>query len=115
MIRVVNKRTHKPTPDDFYIGRPSPLGNPFTHIQDKKTLAKYVVSTRDEAIKKYAAYYLEQLTCNQAFLNEWLRLVKFTKAHEHVNLVCWCAPQACHGDVLKEFLETHIKPGGNHA
>ena len=41
----------KKAPYDVYIGRPSKWGNPFTHKQDGKTLAKYVVGSRDEAVE----------------------------------------------------------------
>ena len=43
----------KKEPYDVYIGRPSKWGNPFTHIKDGKTLAKYVVNSRYEAIEAY--------------------------------------------------------------
>ena len=32
MITVKNKYTSKPEKNDVYIGRGSPLGNPFTHM-----------------------------------------------------------------------------------
>jgi len=41
---------------DVYIGRPSKWGNPFTHIDDRKTAAKYVVSDRDAAVAAYEEY-----------------------------------------------------------
>lgn len=43
---------------DIYIGRPSKWGNPFTHIQDGKTLAKYIVNTREEAINAYLEWII---------------------------------------------------------
>jgi hypothetical protein len=54
MINVVNKKTFKG--GGVYIGRPSPLGNPYTHIADRRTLAQNVVKTRDEAVAKYAEW-----------------------------------------------------------
>jgi hypothetical protein len=89
---VVNKRKHKPTPNDVYIGRPSKWGNPFSHLPG--TLAEYRVNTRDEAIDAYF---------------EWI------KAQPHLlaalpelagkTLVCWCKPALCHGDVLADLVE----------
>ncbi len=54
-IIVYNKKTesHQFDKNNFYIGRGSVVGNPFTHIKDKQTLAKYIVNSRDEAISKY--------------------------------------------------------------
>jgi hypothetical protein len=74
---------------DVYIGRPSKWGNPFTH--KKGTKAKHVLPTRDEAVAAY---------------EEWLtngdgqHLLKDLHELRGKVLGCWCAPQACHGDVL---------------
>ena len=80
---------------DVYIGRPSKWGNPFTHIKDGKTLAKYVVAHREDAIKSYK----EWLTQGEGkyLLND---------LHELKGKVlgCWCSPQSCHGDVLAELV-----------
>lgn len=88
----------KKSPYDVYIGRPSKWSNPFTHKQDGKTLAKYVVSSRNEAI----AAYREWITNGEGkyLMND---------LHELKNKVlgCWCKPQSCHGDVLLELVAKH--------
>ena len=95
MITVGNKR-HGATGE--YIGRPSPLGNPFP--------AGPVHGTRDEVIAKYRAWLTD--IWNSGGLNpqmtELFRLADLALAGD-VTLVCWCAPKACHGDVVKEFIE----------
>lgn len=50
MIEVKNKRTF--TSGGVYIGRPTILGNPFSHIA-KGTLAKYVVASREQSVESY--------------------------------------------------------------
>jgi hypothetical protein len=35
-------------------------------------------------------------------------LAKRIKAQEKIALQCWCAPKACHGDVIKGILEDMI-------
>jgi capsid portal protein len=81
---------------DVYIGRPSKWGNPFTHKQDGKTLAKYVVEDRDAAVNAYK----EWITNGEGkHLLDDLHELKGGKI-----LGCWCKPQACHGDVLLELL-----------
>lgn len=87
MIRVVNKRTHKPTPNDVYIGRPSKWGNPFP-IGNKKD-RELVIATYELWIKHGAGKHL------LASLHEL----------KGKNLVCWCAPNACHGDILAKLAE----------
>ena len=52
MIHVynINTETHTGDKNNYLIHRPHILGNPYTHIDDRKTLATYVVKTREEAL-----------------------------------------------------------------
>jgi hypothetical protein len=72
----------KKEPYDVYIGRPSKWGNPFTIGKD---------GSREDVIRKY---------------REWLPSQNLP-IHELKGRVlgCWCAPEACHGDVLLELAE----------
>lgn len=85
---------------DVYIGRPSKWGNPYTHIQDGKTLAKYIVGSRDEAIESY---------------REWITNGDGKHLLDDINelngktLGCWCKPKSCHGDVLVELALKYCK------
>jgi hypothetical protein len=90
--RVVHCRKE---PYDIYIGRPSKWGSPYTHKQDGKTIAKYVVRTREEAVKAYR----EWITVGDGkhLLNDLHEL-------QGKVLGCWCKPLACHGDVLVELV-----------
>ena len=85
MTKVVNKYKHTPTPNDVYIGRGSKWGNPFKIGQH---------GTRSEVIQKYREYIVE----NQKLMASLHELKGKT-------LVCFCKPQACHGDVLKELAD----------
>lgn len=79
---------------DIYIGRPSKWGNPFTHL-NKTTNAKFKVKTREEAIKKYEEWILNQP-----------KLLK--DLHDELKgktLGCWCKPKSCHGDILIKLIE----------
>jgi hypothetical protein len=104
LIRVLNKK-HGAT-DEYigreYIGRPSPLGNPFPLRRE---------SERDEVIDKYAKWLNQKLTekTNNAQKKEIVRLYKKLVANGELNLVCWCAPKKCHGDVIKNVLVGLLK------
>lgn len=103
MIRVVNKYTHTPTQNDVFVGRPSPLGNPYSHMENTK--AEHKVITREEAIAKYREWF-EHARLNDVAVHNMLN--KMCKAHRagiDMNLVCYCAPKPCHGDVIKEYIE----------
>jgi hypothetical protein len=60
VIRVMNKRTYKG--GGYYIGRPSALGNPFSHVEH--SLALRHVASRDEAVEKYRVWLAEALKHN---------------------------------------------------
>ena len=79
---------------DVYIGRPSKWGNPFSH--ENGTLAKYKVSTREEAIEAFRKWITE---------GDGKFLLNDLKELDGKTLGCWCKPKSCHGDVLVELVE----------
>lgn len=106
MIRVVNKRSGVP---GVYIGRPTPLGNPFTHLPTR-SLAEVQVGSRAEAIERYAAWLDEQLAEPGPARRMYEQLAAQARQGD-LTLVCWCAPASCHGDVLKVRLEREVAGG----
>lgn len=84
-MRVLNKYTDKIPEDAIYIGRPSPWGNPYIIGKD---------GTRDEVVDKYEKYIL-----SQPFL---LRSLQQLVGHD---LVCFCSPKRCHGDILIKLIQ----------
>lgn len=93
-ITVANKCTHRGSGE--YIGRPSPLGNPFMIGRD---------GNRDMVIEKYEAWLTDIWNSggSNAQLTELFRLAEL--ADEDLTLLCWCAPARCHGDVLVSFIK----------
>jgi len=87
MTKVVHCKKHH---YDVYIGRPSKWGNPFAIGKD---------GNRQEVIDKYREWLLN----NDELLLDILEL-------DGKVLGCWCAPKACHGDVIIEVIE-EIKKG----
>jgi len=88
--KVLNKKNNPNSEGSVYIGRPSKFGNPFVIGKD---------GTRAEVIKKYEAWLLSQP-----------KLVKAAKTElKGKNLLCWCSPQACHGDVLLRVANSTTK------
>jgi len=85
MTKVVHCRKEK---YDIYIGRPSIFGNPLSIGKD---------GTRAEVIKKYKDYFYDNLENHEVFKIAVERL-------RGKVLGCWCKPQACHGDVIIEYL-----------
>lgn len=74
---------------DVYIGRGSKWGNPYIIGRD---------GTREEVIDKYRKYMVMR---RKNLLNDLEEL-------EGKRLGCWCAPRACHGDVLVTLIECFL-------
>jgi len=87
MTKVVNKYRDK---YDAYIGRPSPYGNPYS-------VKEY---GREGCIKMYKNYFYERIASDAKFKEAVLKLKDKT-------LGCFCKPLACHGDVIKEYLDNN--------
>lgn len=110
MITVYNihKEKHE-GPDVYYIGRPSLLGNPYTHIQDKKTKAEFIVDTREEAVKAYEQYFHYKYESDEKFSNLVDEIYAKHLKGIHVYLGCFCKPQPCHGDIIKNIIDGWVE------
>ena len=81
-----------------YIGRPTPLGNPFELKQE---------SDRDIICDMYDAWFKKQVELgNKALLAELYKLAELHKAQGYLILGCYCAPKRCHGETIKRFLDS---------
>ena len=92
MVEVVNlyAKDYKELPGDVYIGRAGhgksgQFGNPFSIGKD---------GDRAEVISKF-----------EDWLEQHPELVEQLQALNPKRLVCFCAPQACHGDVYRWRLD----------
>ena len=89
--------------ENEYIGRGSPLGNPFSHMDNTK--AEHKVETREQAIEAYAKWLMEKLQAgDQAIIDEMNRLANIAMSTGKLVLRCYCAPKPCHGDVIRKVL-----------
>lgn len=107
-IEVINTHHLKDKKVGEYIGRGSPLGNPYSHQEG--TSAPYKVASREEAIEKYRIWLREQIKKpNFKVIEELDRLLYKAISEGELKLRCYCAPAPCHGDVIKEYLEKAIE------
>lgn len=92
-INIVNKHHGK---SGEYIGRGSPLGNPFVIGKD---------GSREQVIAKYRVWLNEQIMRkNPVVLDELNRLGNKAIDEKGLALQCFCYPKPCHGEVIKEKL-----------
>lgn len=88
--RLLNKAVSGQPPGAVYIGRPGKWGNPFIIGRD---------GTRSEIIRKYTAWL-----CDNPALAREASVVLRGK-----DLVCWCYPLPCHGNILLEIANSETK------
>lgn len=105
-ITVVNKKTYTPGPHDFYIGRGSALGNPYTSMPLMMTKAKFQCSSVEEAIASYERYFnCKMIGHDREMVAELMKIQEAYESGHDVQLVCFCSPRPCHGNVIKSFIE----------
>lgn len=80
MPKVFNKYYGNAPANAIYIGRGSPYGNPYVIGKN---------GTREECIAKF-----------EALIRANSHLVTHIKQLRGRDLLCYCAPRACHGDIL---------------
>lgn len=103
MITISNIRQNS---KGEYIGREnktfgvgeSPLSNPFPLKRE---------SERDGVIDRYR-YWLEESLTEDFVRVEIERLKKIYVDTGELNLVCWCFPRRCHGEVIREVILREI-------
>lgn len=110
MIIVYNRtrEDHSKDLNNYPIFRPNILSNPYTHIKDKQTLAKFICRDRDEAIDKYSHYYDIMYGHNKEFTRAIDEIYEKYKRGETVYLECYCAPLRCHGDIIVDKLQKRL-------
>lgn len=77
-------------PFDIDVGRGSKWGNPYSH--DPNSKAKYIVSSREEAIELYSFWILGQVD-----------LIADLGELKDKRLGCFCLPKSCHAVFLSEL------------
>lgn len=84
-MRIVNRRN---CVSGTYVGRPTPLGNPFRIGQD---------GTRLQVIQKYRRWLYERIMAGDRTVLDAL-----AQLTEDSVLVCSCVPEPCHAEVIEK-------------
>jgi hypothetical protein len=85
----------------FYVGRPTVLGNPYT-------LKEY---TRTDAIARYRIWLRQQWQQHGEVHAALLELARAYQERDELTLLCWCAPQRCHAEVIREAVLGIVQHG----
>jgi hypothetical protein len=90
-MHLLNRRNYGILPEGAIpISRGTPFGNPFVIGRD---------GNRTEVIAKYREYFHEKIKRSPRFKKDVMQLL----GHD---LVCWCAPLPCHGQVIIDWLRS---------
>lgn len=87
--KLFNKYHGNAPADAVYIGRGSPWANPWSHLPSKYPDVT-LVSSREEACRLF----------KEAVLANPENIAEIKKHLKGKDLVCFCAPKQCHGDIL---------------
>ena len=90
-IEVVNKYKDPVDSNTFYVGRGSKLGNYRPNGLDKTQAIRWFKNQTESGLSSDQKDYLNKI---------WAHGRKFGV----VKLQCFCAPKACHAEVIREIL-----------
>jgi len=101
-IIVVNKYKES---NYIYIGRGSPLGNPYLMKNNSD-------EERARVLELFEPWLIEKIReKDPAVMAALNRILDILKRGEDVKLGCFCAPKPCHGDIIKRFICTRYQQG----
>jgi hypothetical protein len=93
-------------PGQAYVGRPSPLGNPFVVGRD---------GSRQEVIAKYRRWLWGRLQEPDSAQERELRRLLAQAVAGELKLLCWCHPLPCHAEVVRGVVVWLAGGGGSES
>lgn len=96
MIRIAHCKRVK----GEYVGRPSPLGNPFV---------VGVHGDRAQVIEMYEIWLTQQIMEKNPEVIQALDRLFDKMMNGDLILTCWCSPLDCHADVIRQILEERFE------
>jgi len=90
----------------IYVGRPSPLGNPFVIGND---------GSRDEVIEQYRQWLRNEWAQHGPARKALEQLVKQYQRTGVLTLLCHCSPKRCHASVIADAIHNLSTRAGHRA
>ena len=92
----------------YYIGRQMVIGN--EKFPGSQLANKFKDGTKEENIANFERWFVENKDGHLKQILSWIvkQSVQAMNQGKQAYLVCWCAPEKCHGDVLKEYISLEI-------
>jgi hypothetical protein len=86
--------------DAIYIGRGSPLGNPFAIMKGMSQ------EERDSVCDAYETWFKDHQ--DDPEVHDELNRIYQIARKQPVTLGCYCSPKRCHGETIKAFLDQYL-------
>lgn len=86
-------------PGAIYVGRGSPLGNPFK---------MYKEADRNMVCDSYHNWFYAMVENNDPKIMKELDRLKRLASQGDLVLGCYCAPRRCHAETIKEYLDKEL-------
>lgn len=93
----------KVTDRNFYVGRNSPLGNPYPITETR---------SRETVIKDYETWLIDKIQAGDRAVLKKLNDIAdkvLDGTNKPVGLICFCAPHRCHSEIIRKVINTTIK------
>lgn len=111
IIIVHQKRSALVLQNVQYVGRPTELGNPYSHLS-KPTLAEFHTDTVEDAVALYGFHFYNVMMTLPSCRQQFKYLLDIYIKHGILYLSCWCKDEldprpsdhACHCDILREAI-----------
>lgn len=110
MIGTITVGNYKLGARGIYIGRAmprynlvnSPLANPYKLERN---------TNREIVLEQYKQWLWQQIKDQTQVYSALKDLAKQVQQGNDLTLVCWCAPLACHGEIVKSAIKWIIEKG----
>ena len=103
IVNIHDKETWLDVPT-FKVDRSSPVGNPYLI---------YEHGTRERVIELYRRHFERFCNTRPGFQDYLWDIREAVRQHGTIQLACWCAPKACHAEVIREWLLAYSSPPEN--
>jgi hypothetical protein len=97
-IRVVNRKN---TREGRYVGRPTPLGNPY----------QVEAFGREGAVRRYCEWF-SRVKSEGKVAQALAALEREAEKRKTLTLFCWCVPELCHAEVVAEEIASRLERKG---
>jgi hypothetical protein len=97
-IRVANRKN---TREGRYVGRPTLLGNPY----------RVEAFGREGAVRRYREWF-SRVKSEGKVAQALAALEREAEKRKTLTLLCWCAPEPCHAEVVAEEIASRLERKG---